>query len=314
MNNPIIDSKPNRFSSFALVFPSLLLLLLSLSSCQHPSNHPEEENWLSLFNGKDLTGWTIKFAGSPLDSNYLNTFRVRDSMLSVDYSNYDSFENKYAHIYYEQPYSYYKLKFEYRFTGHQVPGGESWNVRNSGVMVHSQSAESNGYDQHFPVSIEVQLLGGLGEGERTTGNLCTPGTAVVYQGEVDYTHCINSSSPTYHGNQWIAVEVLVKGGEEIIHIVEGDTVLRYTEPQVDKAFISATYEGEDWAAMGVAQPEEWMAKAGQILTEGYIALQAESHPIDFRNIQLLDLCGCMDAKAKNYKSYFIQSDPKSCLY
>ena len=293
----------------------LLGVALVTFGCQpNQTTQEDKENWISLFNGKNLEGWTIKIAGVPLDSNYLNTFQVKDSMLSVVYSNYDSFENKYAHLYYEQPYSYYKLAFDYRFTGNQVLGGEAWNIRNSGVMVHSQSAESNGYDQYFPVSIEVQLLGGLGEEDRTTGNLCTPGTAVVYQGEVDYTHCINSSSKTYHGDQWVSVEVLVKGGEEIVHIVEGDTVLRYTQPQIDKAFISETYEGQDWTAMGVAQPEEWQAKAGQILTEGYIALQAESHPIDFKNIQLLDLCGCMDSKAKNYRSYFLKADNSKCIY
>ena len=48
--------------------------------------------------------------------------------------------------------------------------------------------------------------------------------------------------------------------------------------------------------------------------EGYIAIQSESHPTQFKSIELLNLCGCMDKKAKNYKSYFIKADNMTCLY
>ena len=203
------------------------------------NSNSELEDWKHLFNGKDLSGWEIKIADRPLNENYLNTFQVEEGMLRVVYDEYQEFDDKYGHMYYEQPYSYYKLRFDYRFVGEQTPGGEDWNVRNSGIMVHSQSAASNTFEQHFPVSIEVQLLGGLSDGkERPTANLCSPGTAVERFGEMDYSHCINSSSRTYDGDQWVSVEVVVMGEEYIAHLIENDTVLKYEHPQIGGAFIS----------------------------------------------------------------------------
>lgn len=298
-------------------------LILCLISCKEvkkeipPKNNPssEKEEWISLFNGKDFTGWDIKFSGQDLNVNYKNTVRVEDEMFRIVYDNYEEFNDAYGHIYYEKPYSYYKIRFDYRFTGEQIKGGAEWNVRNSGVMFHSQSAASNGENQDFPVSVELQLLGGLNDGEeRATANVCTPGTAVETDDEVNYNHCIDSSSETYFGDQWVHVEAIVLGGESITHIVENDTVLVFQKPQIGGGFISKDNNSEDWDDFGVANKEEWIAKEGMILTEGYIALQAESHPIDFKNIELLDLCGCTDPKAKNYKSYYVKEDNSKCIY
>ena len=276
-------------------------------------NEANNENWESLFNGKDLTGWDIKIAGHPVGENYLNTFRVKDSILSISYDAYENFDNKYGHLYNEKPYSYYKLKFKYRFLGEQTKGGAPWNVRNSGVMIHSQSAQSNDIDQHFPVSVEVQLLGGLSDGnERQTANICTPGTYVEMKGQADKTHCINSESKTYDGDQWVSVEVIVLGDSLIQHIVEGDTVITYQHPRIDKIFVDA--EQYNWEIAHVNDPPSWIAKADQLISEGYIALQAESHPIDFKAIEILNLKGCMDPKAKNYKSYFVEADEAACQY
>lgn len=296
-----------------IFFSLISLIFIFFFSCSKIQSS-DRENWISLFNNKDLNDWTIKIADRALNDNYKNTFQVEDNILKVVYDSYDDFDDKYGHIYYKQPYSFYKLRFDYRFNGNQTPGGELWNNRNSGVMIHSQSAQSNTYSQHFPVSIEIQLLGGLGIKQRPTANLCTPGTAVVYKNQLDFTHCISSISKTYHGDQWVNVEAIVLGGESITHIVENDTVLKYEAPQIDDAFLSKSAEGKDWEIMGVSNKEKWINKKGEIITEGYIALQAESHPIDFKNIKLLNLCGCMDKKAKNYKSYYIKNDVKNCIY
>lgn len=180
------------------LFIGLFLFIFSVTGAQ---NSQEKEEWISLFNGTDLSGWEIKIAGVPLDENYKETFVVGDSMIRVRYNKYEEFSDYYGHMYYNKPFSYYKLSFDYRFVGEQLKGGASWNVRNSGIMLHSQSAESNDFGQHFPVSIELQLLGGLNQGERTTANVCTPGTAVVTGDTVNYNHCINSTSKTYNGDQ-----------------------------------------------------------------------------------------------------------------
>ena len=291
-----------------------IFLLFGFYACQY-NNISDQEEWIALFNGEDLSDWTIKFANQDVDVNYRNTFRVKDRMIRIAYDAYNTFDDAYAHMYFKKPFSYYKLRFDYRFTGQQVKGGENWNVRNSGIMLHSQSAESNDYGQYFPVSIEIQLLGGLDTGERTTGNVCTPGTALVLNGKLDDRHCINSNSKTYHGDQWVNVEVIVMGGESIAHIIENDTVLKYQFPQIGGGFTNPKLGEKDWTSRGVVQSKDiWIAQSGKILTEGYISLQAESHPIDFKNIELLNLCGCKDPKAKNYKSYFVKADNFKCVY
>lgn len=260
----------------------------------------KKEEWIQLFNGKDMTDWQVKIRGYDLNDNFGNTFRVEDGLLKVGYDAYDNFDTRYGHIFYNQAFSYYKFRTEYRFTGDQAPGGEGWAFRNSGIMVHSQQPESMGKDQDFPISIEVQLLGGPETGERPTANLCTPGTHVEMDGKLFTDHCINSSSKTYRGDQWVTGEVVVLGDSLITHIVEGDTVLSYSKPQIGGGVVSGYYD--------------WVKKDGTPLTEGYISLQSESHPVEFRKVELLNLEGCTDPKAKNYKSYYVKSDNSQCRY
>ncbi|GAA4417321.1 DUF1080 domain-containing protein [Nibrella viscosa] len=291
----------------------LLLFSLLLIACL-PSlaqNNPSRQEWIQLYNGKDLSGWDIKIAGHALNENYKNTFRVENGMLRIAYDQYQNFDNKYGHIYYKKPYSYYLLRFEYRFIGNQLPGGATWNNRNSGVMIHSQSAQSLGKDQDFPISLEIQLLGGLGKGERHTANLCTPGTIVEMNGKVNPAHCIDSDSKTYDGDQWVTVEALVLGDSIIHHIIAGDTVLTYEKPRIGGGYVSKQY---DFVQAHVPNPDYWIKKDNTLLAEGYIALQSESHAIDFRKVELLNLKGCTDPKALNYKSYYRASDNTQCVY
>lgn len=230
--------------------------------------------WIHLFNGKDLGDWQVKIKGHPLGDNFGNTFRVENGVMKVSYDQYDSFSKQYGHIFYNQKFSSYLLVMEYRFTGEQARGGEGWALRNSGAMLHCQSPASMALDQDFPISLEMQLLGGNGTDPRPTGNLCTPGTNVVLKGNLFTPHCVNSTSKTYHGDQWVRAEALVLGDSLIQHIVEGDTVLSYEKPQ---------YDGRD----------PWVQKVGYrdgaLISEGYISLQSESHPIEFRKVELFDL-------------------------
>jgi len=251
-------------------FVAVSILLLS-SGCAQDSRATSE--WVQLFNGKDLSGWDIKIAGHELNDNYKNTFRVEDGLLKVSYDAYESFNGEFGHLFYQEKLSHYILRVEYRFVGEQTPVGDDWSFRNSGAMLHSQSAASMGLDQEFPVSIEAQFLGGTGEGTRTTANLCTPGTHVVMEGELVTEHCVDSSSKTYQGDQWVTVEMEVRGNTSIRHIIDGETVIAYSKPQIGGEFL----------------PENFPLEEGTPLSEGYIALQAESHPIEFRKVELFDL-------------------------
>ena len=140
-----------------------LCLVLSSGFAVAADDVSRDGKWVPLFNGQNLDGWTPKIKGFELGDNFGNTFRVEDGVLKVCYDKYTSFDNRFGHLFYKDKFSHYVLRVEYRFVGEQVPGGPGWALRNSSVMIHGQSAESMGKDQSFPVSIEVQLLGGLGK-------------------------------------------------------------------------------------------------------------------------------------------------------
>ena len=235
----------------------------------------EPPKWTQLFNGKDIDDWSPKITGHAFDENYANTFRVEGGVLKVSYDGYRSFNSTFGHLFYKKKYSYYLLGVEYRFTGTQCKDGPGWAFRNSGVMLHCQSPQSMMQAQDFPISIEAQFLGGNGKDERTTANLCTPGTNVVMKGNLFTTHCVNSTSKTYHGDQWVRVELLVLGDSLIRHIIDKQIVLEYTKPQIGGG--------------NVASFDPAAKKDGKALKEGYISLQSESHPIEFRKVEIINL-------------------------
>ncbi len=251
------------------------IIFMALIPHATPEEGASQEKWIAIFNGKDLEGWTPKFAGHELGVNFKHTFRVEDGLLKISYENYDTFDGKFGHLFYKQPYSNYRIRLEYRFVGEQVPGAPEWAYRNNGIKFHSQSPQSMGLDQPSPVSIEVQLLGGNGFDERPTANICSMGTHIVMDGELITQHCTESTSKTYHGDQWVTVEAEVHGGEIINHYVNGEKVLTYSEPQYDTSDPNTKH----------LIPES----GDMIITGGYIALQAESHPTHFRNIEILPL-------------------------
>ncbi|MEM9079468.1 MAG: DUF1080 domain-containing protein [Verrucomicrobiota bacterium] len=220
------------------------------------------EEWVSLFNGKDLSGWTPKFRGYELGENPKNTFRVEDGVLKVSYDEYEEWGAMFGHLFFEKEFSHYKLRVEYRFVGEQVAGGPKWAWRNNGVMIHGQTAESMKLGQDFPRSIEVQLLGAEEGQERQTANVCTPETQVLIDGEVDKRHCIKSVSKSFAGDQWVSLELEVRGSEKIVHRVNGEVVFEYEYPQTDE---------------------------GELIEGGTISLQAESAPTEFRKIEILEL-------------------------
>jgi hypothetical protein len=255
-----------QFLAAAAITPALPLLTQSALAA-------DDGEWIQLFNGKDLEGWTPKIRGHELGVNYADTFRVEDGVIKVAYDGYEGpFRGRYGHLFYKEPFSNYVLRVEYRFVGEQAERAPGWALRNSGVMIHGQDPKGITKDQEFPVSIEVQFLGGDGTNPRSTCNLCTPGTNVVYQGKLHTQHCTNSTSDTYHGDQWVTAEIEVHGNKLIRHKINGKAVLEYSEPQLDP---------NDATAKKLLD-----AGAPKMLGGGTISLQSESHPIEFRKVEL----------------------------
>jgi hypothetical protein len=269
-----------------------LMVLFAISVLAQSNGDAKE--WVQLFNGRNLDGWVPKITGFPLGEDAANTFRVENGVLKVAYDKYPAFDNRFGHLFFKQKFSHYVVAAEYRFVGEQANGGPSWALRNNGLMLHSQAPETMGREQDFPISIEVQLLGGAPTGDRTTANVCTPGTEIFRGGAMVRGHCTNSTSATYRGDAWVRVEVEVRGAERFKHMLDGKTVLEYDLPQIGGGSVSNF--------------DPAVKKDGMLLGEGYIAIQGESHPTEFRKIELLNLAGCMDPKASNYKSHFVHAD------
>jgi len=249
---------------FLLLFISPLILF----------GQDSQSGWINLFNGKNLDGWIIKITDHDLNDNYKNTFRVEDGILKVSYDEYEIFNGEFGHIFYKDKFSHYKIRVEYRFTGKQVDGGPEWGLLNSGIMIHSQSPESIEKNQNFPVSIEAQFLADDGSGTRTTGNVCTPGTHIVMNNKLLTEHCISTSKKIYPPGEWVTMEVEVNGDSLIRHFVNGEVVSEYERPQYD--------ETDPYG-------KKLIVDNNKILNEGYIALQAETHPVEFRKVEILIL-------------------------
>ena len=255
---------------------AVMLCIIMSMGCSAPKETKTENEWIKLFNGKDLSDWVVKVHHHDVGVNFGNTFRVEDGIVKVRYDQYGDFNDQFSHLYYKKPFSNFHLKLEYHFTGELQKGAPEYTLLNSGVMYHSQDPHSILKEQNWPISVEMQFLAGLGDGNpRPTGNMCSPGTEIVYEGKIYDGHCLNSTSKTYDKNEWVKAELIVWNDSLITHIINGDTVLRYSKPTMGGGVV----QGLDSALWQVGKP----------LTSGYIGLQSEDQPIDFRNIELKEL-------------------------
>lgn len=261
--------------SFLLTVVILITVLTIHSSWKNQIK--VNENWKPLFNGKNLNGWVAKIYHHELGDNYKNTFSVKDGKIRINYDGYGDFNNRYGHLFYKQSFSSYHLKFEYRFTDQWLKDAPSYTYRNSGVMFHSQDPKTILKEQDWPISVEYQILAEEELGKpRPTGNMCSPGTDVIFEGDdVDKRHCISSSSKTYKWDTWVKGELIVYKDSLVIHKVNGRTVLRYTKPAIGGA---------------VANGFDKNVKIdGKPLTNGYIGLQSEGQGIEFKEIKIKEL-------------------------
>ena len=225
--------------------------------------------WQELFNGKDLNDWTVKIAGQAAGEDKYQTFRVENGLIKVRYDRYEQFANQFGHLFFQQPFSRYELLVEYRFVGSQLEGGPAWARRNSGVMLHAQDPATMALNQDFPDSIEAQFLGGLGDNKRRpTGSVCSPGTEIMLGDMMAKQHCTYSSSATFDGDQWVQMHIVVEGNGRIEHRINDHLVMSYHSPQLS------------------ADATLVRANPALALDQGFIALQSESHPIDFRRVAL----------------------------
>lgn len=260
----------------------------------------DRKDWVAIFNGKNLDGWTVKLAHHDVGDNFGDTFRVENGIIKVSYDKYPEFGSRFGHLFWKDKLSHFIVRIEYRFVGEQAKGGPSYARLNSGIMFHSQAPATILKEQDWPISVEAQFIGNAATGSRPTMNVCTPGTEIHMKGEMVKAHCTNSTSKAYHNDEWVTVELEVLGAEHVRHRIDGQVVLEYEKPMIG----GGVANGFDPA----------IKKDGTVLTEGYIGLQSESQPVEFRKVELLNLSGCMDSKAKNFKSYYVHREDQKCVY
>jgi hypothetical protein len=271
----------SRDARRAFVLMAAVVVLHAGTACSQGGQAPAPPSkaaagageWIPLFNGKDMKDWIVKLNHHEIGDNYRDTFRVEDGILKVRYDKYDDFGERFGHLYYKKPFSHYHLAVEYRFVGKLHRGAPGYAVLNSGVMFHAQDPKTILKDQNWPIALELQFLAGLPNGKpRATGNVCTPGTHVVHKGKLSTAHILRSSAKTYKPEEWVRAEVIVRGSERIVHIVDGKEVLEYSQPRIGGGVV-AGYDPK-------------MFQEGKILSEGFIGLQAEGQPVDFRKVEL----------------------------
>ncbi len=257
------------------------IVLMSLTACKEKKQEaptPIEENaknkWVPIFNGKDLKDWTMKINGYPLGENFGNTFRVEDSILSIRYDEYGpEFGERFGALFYDRELSNYRLKVEYRFVGETAQGAPEWGYRDSGVQIHTQPPNTVKLDQQFPICLEYNLHGGNGTDDRPLGAICGIGMKVEVDGVKSNLFCTPAKvGRTFHGDQWVTIEIDVKDGK-MTHFVNGEEIMDYANPSYDPE--------NEFATM-------FIKNGDTSVHSGYISLQSNSHPIDFRKIELLE--------------------------
>ncbi|HVG17162.1 MAG TPA: DUF1080 domain-containing protein [Chitinophagaceae bacterium] len=262
----------NKMKMLALliIVPVFLLGYLRKPAGTDPT---AAKKWVSLFNGKNLKNWTPKIAGYKLGENHGNTFRVKDGLLSVRYDQYKSFKNTFGALHYNKKFSNFRLRVEYRFVGDTTPGAPTWGFRDGGVQYHGQDPATIGLNQSFPVCLEYNLHGGNGKDERPNGEICASGMFVQVGGKRNVSYCTPPTlKKTFAGDQWVVAEIEVRNGV-ISHFANGEKVLEFKEPRFDSSH-----------ALG----KTFIKGGDNLVREGYVSLQSNSHPMDFRKVEIME--------------------------
>lgn len=200
------------YSNSSRIVAILAATLLSTSS------HAEEE--ISLFNGKDLSGWTYQLSkrNVPMEKVWSagdGILRCKGRPSGYLRTERDDFQD-------------YKLTLQWRWP--EKPG-------NNGVLVHASTPKELGV---WPKSLEVQL------GHPNAGDFWVIGTQIDVPDEdkrVSGRRHINLTNDSERPlGQWNQMQILCEGDEVTVH-VNGDLVNQGSNCTVTKGAICLQSEG-----------------------------------------------------------------------
>lgn len=225
------------------------------------------DGWVNLFNGKDLTGWVPLIHKSKVGENYMDTFRADsvNKVIRIAYDKYpnQSFDGRIGNLYYNKRLTNYRVRVTYRFIEPQAKNPVSWGRNNSALMIFAVDPYTITGDPQLPPMIELQLLGSPSAGGTTSPNYCDLGGMSMQQHSARCGNNGSGKAPN-PANQWTTVEaeVHVTGVTKVFQLP--DT----TNP---------------------AQTMSGPRYMNQAVTGGFVALQSESQPIEFKDILLKEL-------------------------
>lgn len=224
------------------------------------------DGWVKIFNGQDLTGWSPLIHKSAYKQDPYNTFRADpvNHVIKVTYEDYpNGFEDRCGLLYYDKLLTNYRVRVTYRFLEPQAPGPVSWGKNNTGLMIFGIDPAKVTGDPEFPPLIEIQLLGANSTGGNTTPNMCVPGGMTMKKSTAECGNNHTGVAPP-PAAEWVTVEAEVH--------VKGDTkVFQYPNKTTPVITMSGpVYQGKD-------------------VVNGYLSLQSESQPLEYKDIELMEL-------------------------
>lgn len=236
---------------------------------------PARGEWRDLFNGKDLSGWTVTLAKHRPGEDPDKLVQVRDGAIHMYADTDPSATVPFGVITHEGNFSRFHLTLEYRWLEKRfAPRKEA--LRDAGLLYHVQSAETI-----WPDSVEYQIQEGdsadivfLGrhgitwahprpdqapQGQGKAGMLPEDGGVLTTSREGKYI----GRYPEYdHLKGWNQVEVIVHANESAEHRLNGHVRARLGD-----------FRMPDGAA----------------LSAGKICVQLEGAELQYRNIRIREL-------------------------
>jgi hypothetical protein len=277
------DFLMQRFVAFAA---GILVLLSSSSSSfaervSNPTPAAADERWIQLFNGKDLKGWSTFLQKQNKNEDPSKVFQVQNGAIHVYGNRSAGTVVPAGYLASDAEFANYHLRLEYKWGAKKFAPRDKQR-RDAGLLYHVTAP-----DVIWPRCIECQIQ------ENDTGdcftvrgtqlsasiemeNIETPGGFKLLPrykpedrggkqqtvGEGGIARIVKSSIHERDG--WNMVELIIRGCDDTVHIVNGHTV----------------FNGSDLRQLN-AKNKSW-----EPLTHGRIALQAEFAEVFYRNVEI----------------------------
>jgi hypothetical protein len=245
---------------------AMIVFSLSPSSWAQPFTKADS-GWVAIFNGVNFDGLYSRMYTKEVTDIPNKTFTVLDGTIRITQGT--GWEQ--GHIGTDKKYSHYRARVEYKFDG---------TDGNAGLTYHGDEVPPR-MSNNWPRSIECQMQQG-NAGRAYSIAMCTFKTRAK-SGSYDSTGTVvevcekapcnardyGASEIRDKKGQWNTMEIIVRGSDSAIHIVNDKAVMKVWD-------IRAPTSGNDYATL---------VPYGS----GSLALQAEGASITYKNWEIMEL-------------------------